>query len=188
MREERAACGPRLARTDRSGRPPGWVRVFVVLSILVLGAGVALPLARGAPALLGASDAGAPRVLATALADAAQSSPAAPAAPSGSADWAPPVIRVGFGFVAGLAVAYVLRACLRLALLILGFFLLAMIGLEHAGLVEIRWAEVQSRYEAVGLQVQEQLRSFWMYAAAHVPSAASATAGLAAGFCHRRPL
>jgi uncharacterized membrane protein (Fun14 family) len=100
-------------------------------------------------------------------------------------DWSPAVTRLGFSFVAGFAIAYALRAFLKFALIGLGVVLLALIGLQSAGAIDVDWAAIAGRWDAVADWLARQVASLGQFVQGYLPSAASAVAGLAIGFRRR---
>ncbi len=167
----------------RPARLPLWSRILIVLAVLAMGAGLALPLVLPEPAPVE----GVPTGVVAGFAGDGAAAPA-PAEPPGLSAWSPAVFRLGFSFFVGFAMAYALRAFLRLAIVAIGFFFIAMFGLQYSGLIEVKWALVQERYDALSGQIEQQARSFWSYAVAYLPSAAAASAGALAGFWRKRPV
>jgi len=97
----------------------------------------------------------------------------------------PAVFRAGFSFFVGFAVAFALRQFVKFSIVALGLFFLAMFGLQYAGLIEVKWAVMEDRYHAAGGWLGGQVESFKAFLTGYLPSAALATAGLAAGFTRK---
>ena len=100
--------------------------------------------------------------------------------------WSPKVFALGFSFFVGFAVAFALRWFLRLALVGIGFFFLMMFGLQYAGLVEVKWAVMEEKYDRITAGIDERANSAVDYMGTYLPSAVSASAGVFAGFWRRR--
>jgi len=96
--------------------------------------------------------------------------------------WSPVVFRLGFSFFAGFCIAYALRAFLEMALLVIGLVMLGLFGLEYAGIVTVEWSLVEGHYASVRDWLAGQTESFTAFVKGSLPSAASAGAGLVAGF------
>ncbi|MFM9994692.1 MAG: FUN14 domain-containing protein [Phycisphaerales bacterium] len=169
---------------------PAWAKVLVVIAVVLMAAGVAIPLVAG-----GASDA-APRggaagggdfsgVTGLSAGGADGGGEPASAPPSGAASWGPAVFRLGFSAFVGFAIGYALRSFVKLALVALGFFFLALFGLQYAGLIEVRWAAMSERYDELSRSIGSGAKGAWSSMSILLPSAASATAGLVAGFWRR---
>lgn len=170
---------------------PAWAKVLVVVAVVLMAAGVAIPLVAG-----GGSDA-APRGGAAGGGDFTGvtglsaggtdggGEPASGTPPSGASSWGPAVFRLGFSAFVGFAIGYALRSFVKLALVALGFFFLALFGLQYAGLIEVRWAAMSERYDELSQSLGSGAKGAWSSMSILLPSAASATAGLVAGFWRR---
>lgn len=167
---------------------PLWAKGLAVLSVLIMGTGVALPLvAKSAPGQRTAEGmpAGATGFTTGGMENVGDSGGSPQPEPAGAAAWGPTVFRMGFSFFVGFAIAYALRAFLKLAFVALGFFFLALFGLEYAGLVDVQWGAMSDRYQEVTGALNEQARTAWSAMSVLLPSAAAATAGLVSGFWRR---
>ena len=51
--------------------------------------------------------------------------------------WSPAIFRMGFSFCVGFAIAFALRTFVRLSLIAIGVFFLALFGLQYAGFIEV---------------------------------------------------
>jgi uncharacterized membrane protein (Fun14 family) len=192
----------------RSGGMPKWKKLLLLLAVVLTLAGLALrgyahlrpgePTAQqadGAPALApvgqanGAGQArsflpGAP----TAEPAGAGQAPAAGGAEPGPVPaaaplevWSPVMVRLGFGFIAGFCIAYLLRAFVRVAALALGLAVLLVLGLQYAGLVQVDWAAIDGHYQASAQWLTGQFAGFRQFVTGQLPSAATGAAGLAIG-------
>ncbi len=97
----------------------------------------------------------------------------------------PAVFRAGFSFFVGFAIAFALRQFVKVSVVALGLFFLALFGLQYAGLIEVKWGVLEERYEAAGGWLASEFDSFRSFMTGYLPSAALATAGFAAGFAKR---
>jgi uncharacterized membrane protein (Fun14 family) len=180
-------------------RIPGWPRALLGVAIVLMAAGLGL----GAVTALGGSGEEAipqtppaaprgaavhPGLVGGLLPDdpPATTEPAGDAtagsAPRGLEVWSPAIFRLGFSFFAGFCVAYALRSVLRLAIVFVGLVLLAIFGLQYAGLVDVNWARMGEGYESFVGWLGGQTESFQRFITGYLPSSASGVAGLAMGF------
>ena len=154
-----------------------WKKLLALLALaLVVGGGVwQLAARRSAPQSSPSSAAGA-----TSLA-APGSSAAAAAEPSRAEEYGPAVMKVGFGFLAGLAIGVFLRTSFKAALFVAGLFALALFGLDHFGLVDVRWDAFDSGFESLRAALGRQFESFTAFVQGELPGGSAALAGLASG-------
>lgn len=148
-----------------------WAKLFVVVSVLLMAAGIAAP-------LLSQSNTG-PRTL-------AMGNPMGADADGNSLpDYSPAIFRLGFSFFAAFAMAYALRAFFRLAIIFIGMAFLMLFGLQYAGLIEVKWGVMAREYDGIAAWLQGQTQTFFAFVTGYLPSAAAATAGFVAGFRRR---
>lgn len=107
------------------------------------------------------------------------------AAPRPVALWSPAVFRLGFSFVAAFCMAFALRTFARMAAVAVGSALLLLVGLQYAGLIEVRWDVMEERYNNLSGWLSAQTSTFTALVTGYLPSAASAGAGFIAGFTRR---
>jgi uncharacterized membrane protein (Fun14 family) len=167
-----------------------WVKALVVASVALMGIGVATPLVAPKAEAPAKTTTGAPAGGSgvTGLVEDGQTPPATEkdAEPGALTSWSPKIFALGFSFFVGFAVAYALRWFLRLALVGIGFFFLLMFGLQYAGLIEVKWAVMEEKYNRITTRFDEKANSAVDYMGTYLPSAASASAGAFAGFWRRR--
>jgi len=101
---------------------------------------------------------------------------------TGDAAWQGAVFRFGFSFFAGFAIGFALRAFLKITMLVAGVILLAIFGLEYAGIVSVNWADMASGFDGVTAWLEAQTSSFYDFIVGQLPSGASAAGGLVVGF------
>ncbi len=149
---------------------PGWVKVLLGVSVVLMAAGVIMPLVAPAPkpSAVGA--------LATGLAGEAGSGGAA------ASPWSPAVFALGFSFFVAFAVAYAIRTFVKMALIAAGFMALFLFGLQYSGMIEVKWAAMEKKYDQGSSWISEQTKSFTAFITGALPSAGAAAAGLVAGF------
>lgn len=100
-------------------------------------------------------------------------------------DLSPLLTKLGFSFVVGFAVGYVLLFFLRAAALLAGLVLAALFGLQYAGVVQVDWPSIETSYEsALGwlLPRFDALRTFLLE---NLSSSGSAALGLLSGLMRR---
>ena len=116
---------------------------------------------------------------------------AASSDPSGSSDgsvweeWSPTVFRLGFSFFVGFAMAYALRAFLRVTITSIGMALVLLFGLQYAQIIDVRWALLEGHYDSVMSWLSGQVAGFKAFVQGYLPSAASGGAGFLAGLRRR---
>lgn len=176
---------------------PVWVKALVGVSVLFMVVGVALPLVMPASEPEPAATEETERSGAGGLAqgfvattpdngDVSANGVAEDDAPDGLAAWSPAIFRMGFSFFVGFAVAFALRSFLKLAIVALGFFFLALFGLQYAGLIEVHWALMEERYHTLTDGLDEKVKAGSSAMFAYLPSAAAASGGFILGFVRRR--
>ncbi|MEO1007105.1 MAG: FUN14 domain-containing protein [Planctomycetota bacterium] len=96
--------------------------------------------------------------------------------------WSPAIFRMGFSFFVGFAVAYAVRAFVKVSLIGLGMVFLLLFGLQYAGFVEVKWDVIGDRYDSTQAWLGGQISGFTAFATGYLPSAGAAVGGLAFGF------
>lgn len=100
-------------------------------------------------------------------------------------DLSPLLTKLGFSFVVGFAVGYVLLFFVRAAALLAGLVLAALFGLQYAGVVQVNWPSIEMNYEsALGwlLPRFDALRTFLLE---NLSSSGSAALGMVSGLMRR---
>lgn len=93
--------------------------------------------------------------------------------------------KLGFSFVVGFAVGYVLLFFVRAAALLAGLVLAALFGLQYAGVLQVNWPSIEMNYEsALGwlLPRFDALRTFLLE---NLSSSGSAALGMVSGLMRR---
>ncbi|HUS93015.1 MAG TPA: FUN14 domain-containing protein [Phycisphaerae bacterium] len=97
-------------------------------------------------------------------------------------DWYPAIFRLGFSFFVGFCIAYALRVFLKVSLLAIGVILLALFGLQYAGVVQVNWSAMETHYQSVASWLTGQFASFRDFVTGYLPSASSGVMGMLVGF------
>jgi uncharacterized membrane protein (Fun14 family) len=92
------------------------------------------------------------------------------------------VFRLGFGFFAGFAIGYAVRAFVKVSLIVVGVGLLALFGLQYAGLITVDWERVSGGFESFGSWATAQTKDFANFITGYLPSAGAGLAGAFVGF------
>lgn len=173
------------------GFVPLWAKLLVVVSVVIMIAGLVMPaFSAGAPERGPGSAFRIPATAVSALTgdpnaeDNLNRSDASP-----MVRLSPQMFRVGFGFFIAFMVAYSLRACLRIALVAVAFFFITGFGLQHEGLVDVKWDRMQEKYSEVSVTISDGARKASDRSAdlmRFLPGAAAAGLGLVVGFIRRR--
>lgn len=173
------------------GSIPRLCKLLVVVAVATMAAGVALPMVTDS-ASSPSADSASVQTPADGLAmglnpTSDPTSDDQPAAddPSDS-PWSGAIFRLGFSFFAGFAIAFALRMIFRTAVLFIGLFLLMLMGLQYAGIIEVKWALIEQQYDSIAAFLSAQTETFSTFVTGYLPSTGSAAAGLAAGFLRRR--
>lgn len=169
-------AGPR----KRVGKKPVWVWLLVVVSVGLMAAGLLLPMFAGGEPSGGTAARGSVPV--AGLSGEASVSGVADDARDTLRDWSPAIFRLGFSFFAGFAVAAALRVAFKFAVMVAGFVILAVLGLQYAGMVNVNWNSISDQYDGVAAYLSGQFKSFSTFAQGVLPSASAAAVGLVAGW------
>lgn len=99
--------------------------------------------------------------------------------------WSPAIFRMGFGFFVGFAMAYAMRAFVKVTMVSAGVFFLLLFGLQYAGLIEVKWAAMADRYDTMQDWLLAQVGGFRAFITGYLPSTGAALAGLGLGFIRK---
>ena len=171
------------ASTTLAQRPiAGWKKALLVVSVLMMGTGVAVPMMRGdrgAPArevATGPRTTSTPAVpggdagsgLARSLVDSGTASSTAPEPEpeaeqeiaAGDDVWSALLFKLGFSFFVGFALGYAVRTFFKYTIVGIGMMLFMLFGLEYAGLIEVHWAAFEGRFDSITGWLQQQTGGF----------------------------
>lgn len=176
-------------------RRPGPVALsLLVLSIICMIAGIALPLiltsADPLPATVQSqttTDPASPYATGLLPSDPSSAPPDSRPIPEepDSSVLSPAIFQMGFGFFLGFAIAFALRAFIKISFIAMGLFALALFGLEYIGLLSVQWGAIVDRYDSFSAWLSAQTESFSAFITGQIPSAATAIAGFAVGFSRK---
>lgn len=97
-------------------------------------------------------------------------------------DASPAIFRLGLSFMVGFAMAYAVRTFVKISLIAVGVFFLALFGLDYAGLVTINMGAIEQHYDSLMAFLSREFDSFRSFVTGYLPSATSAGAGMVFGF------
>jgi len=100
--------------------------------------------------------------------------------------WSPAIFRMGFGFFAGFCIAYLVRTFIKFCAIAAGAILLALLGLQWSGVVNVDWIAIQDHYDTLSSWLERQLGNFHQFATGFLPSSALTTLGAVVGFLKNR--
>lgn len=105
----------------------------------------------------------------------------APAGDIGSRDVSKIFVKGGFGLFMGFAIGFALRAFIRLAAVIVGFYFLTLTVLAYLGWIEIHWQVIETQVNGLLGNLGAQFESFKAFLTGAIPSSGAAATGLAVG-------
>ena len=100
-------------------------------------------------------------------------------------DLSPLLTKLGFSFVVGFAVGYVLLFFLRAAALLAGLVLAALFGLQYAGVVQVDWPSIETNYESAFGWLLPRFDALRTFLLENLSSSGSAALGLLSGLMRR---
>lgn len=95
--------------------------------------------------------------------------------------YTPALFRLGFAFFVGFAIAFAVRAAIKVVLIVAGAVLLLLIGLQMAGLVTVNWGAMDGMYQSVAAWLADQTNSLTAFLRGYIPSGATAVTGFGIG-------
>ena len=93
--------------------------------------------------------------------------------------------RLGFSFIAGFSVGTFLRAVLKLAAIVLGFWLVVTFLLAYAGLVTVEWQQIDALWQRFVGSIESEWGNFQTFMLGSLPATGLAATGLAIGLKRR---
>lgn len=166
---------------------PMWKKLLAVLSLALGGVGLAFGGASSGEAQPDPAAGGSSLVQPSALGANGASSLSFPEVPAQETEpetlWAPLLAKGGLSFFVAFCIGYALRTFLRGTMLVIGVVALAIFGLQKAGVLgEVDWERAQGYWDDLTANLGSQFESLKTFVTGSVPSAASGSVGLIAGF------
>jgi uncharacterized membrane protein (Fun14 family) len=97
----------------------------------------------------------------------------------------PFLLKGGFGMFIGFAIGFALRAFLRLAVVLLGCYLVSLALLAYLGWIEVHWNVMEDQFTRSLTTLGEQFTSFQAFLTGAVPASGMTALGLAVGLRKR---
>ncbi len=95
------------------------------------------------------------------------------------------VFKLGFGFFAGFALGYLLRAFVKITLIVAGAIILGLFSLQYFGVITVDWQRISGGFDTLSAWVGEQTKGFVNFVTGVLPATAAGMAGAAVGFVRR---
>ena len=96
-------------------------------------------------------------------------------------DLSPFMVKGGFGLFVGFAIGFAIRAFLRLAIVIVGFYLLVLGMMAYAGLIEIRWNLMDTQFTNLLSFLAGQFESIKTFLTGAIPASSLTALGFVVG-------
>lgn len=91
------------------------------------------------------------------------------------------IFRLGFSFIAGFSIGTFLRAVLKLAAIVLGFWLVVTFLLAYAGLVTVEWDQIDALWQRFTGSIESEWGNFQTFMLGSLPATGLAATGLVIG-------
>lgn len=95
--------------------------------------------------------------------------------------YTPALFRFGFAFFVGFAIAYAIRAALKVVLIVAGAVLLLLVALQMTGMITVNWGAMDGVYQSVTGWLADQTQSLATFLRGYIPSGATAATGFGIG-------
>lgn len=170
---------PRRSFREWLREMPRWKKAAVGLALATAATGGLMTLLNGdpTPAIGSADDMSGLR--ASLIEDASQGSNSTEGTQTEPASKG--LFRIGFSFLAGFSIGTFLRAVLKLAVIVLGFWLLTTFLLAYAGLMTVEWDQIDSLWNQFTNSIQSEWGDFQSFMLGSLPAAGLAATGLIIG-------
>lgn len=99
----------------------------------------------------------------------------------GTRDLSKTMVKGGFGMFMGFAIGFAIRAFVKLATVIIGFYFLTLTMLAYMGWIEIHWHIIEGQTNGLITNLGAQFESFKTFLTGSIPSGGASAAGLAMG-------
>lgn len=160
---------------------PLWAKVLLVLAAVLMALGIVKGATTSEPAKPSPSASGLAMGFGADSSGDARSSGAT--ASSSTTSQVP--FRLGFSFAAAYAFAYAARMFFNFTIASAGFMIAALMGLQYAGLMEVKWVASGERFDHFHQWALSLVSSGETFVKGLLPSATASAAGLFAGWRRR---
>lgn len=92
------------------------------------------------------------------------------------------VFRLGSSFLVGFCIGAFVRSAVKIASIVVGFFLVALFLLDQAGFVVVDWGAIDRAWSGFWANVGDEWGNFQQFVTGRLPAAGLATLGLYTGF------
>ena len=100
-------------------------------------------------------------------------------------DWSPLLTKLGFSFVVGFSIGYVLLIFLRTTAFLAGLVLLALFGLQYLGVLYLDWQNIETSYQSVLSWMLPRAENFRDFITHNLSSSGMAAMGILTGLTRR---
>ena len=100
-------------------------------------------------------------------------------------DWSPLLTKLGFSFVVGFSIGYVLLIFLRTTAFLAGLVMLALFGLQYLGVLYLNWQNIETSYQSVLSWVLPRAENFRDFITQNLSSSGMAAMGILTGLTRR---
>ena len=100
-------------------------------------------------------------------------------------DWTSLAARLGFSFVVGFSIGYVLLVLLRATAVLAGLVILVLFGLQYVGVLQINWQNIEISYDSTLLELLPRLENFRDFVTGNLSSSGMAVVGILTGLMRR---
>lgn len=100
-------------------------------------------------------------------------------------DWTSLAARLGFSFVVGFSIGYVLLVLLRATAVLAGLVILVLFGLQYVGVLQINWQNIEISYDSTLLRLLPRLENFRDFVTGNLSSSGMAVVGILTGLMRR---
>ena len=100
-------------------------------------------------------------------------------------DWTSLAARLGFSFVVGFSIGYLLLILLRATAVLAGLVILVLFGLQYAGVLQINWQNIEISYDSTLLRLLPRLEDFRDFVTGNLSSSGMAVVGILTGLMRR---
>jgi uncharacterized membrane protein (Fun14 family) len=96
-------------------------------------------------------------------------------------DLSPFMVKGGFGLFLGFAIGFAVRAFLRLAIVIIGFYFLLLSMMAYVGLIEIHWNLMDTQFTNLLSFLGRQFESVKAFLTGAIPASSLTALGFVVG-------